>query len=156
MAAWDLTMASIPIGVTDGNSADRRPCLAIVANTLTPYRVNLHRLLAAEIPELQLLTLVTHGAADFNWDLEIPPEIHVTSFAKRGESSQGGVLVAPWTDWKKGADLIRFLEGRRLAAVIFSGYGYPSHLRLLRWLSRRRTPFFLRNDVNIHIETLRS
>jgi glycosyltransferase involved in cell wall biosynthesis len=115
-------------------TSDQRRCLAMICNTLTPYRVNLHKILAREIPELQLLTLVTHGKADFNWELEVPPEIHVTSFSKKGETSQGGMLVAPWTDWKKGAELIRFFEDR---------------------LSRNDTPFFLRNDANIHVEKQR-
>jgi glycosyltransferase involved in cell wall biosynthesis len=153
-------MATISAGAATGDSAgdraDSRPCLVIVANTLTPYRINLHRLLAAEIPELQLLTLVTHGAADFQWQHEAPAEIHVTNFARRGEPAHGGMLVAPWADWKKGGTISQFLSTRHIAAVIFSGYGYPSHLRLIRYLARRGTPFFLRNDVNICIERLRS
>jgi glycosyltransferase involved in cell wall biosynthesis len=129
---------------------DSRPGLAIVCNTLTPYRINLHQVLARGIPEFRLLTLVTHGGADFKWQMELPPEIHATSFAKHGERADRGMLVAPRTDWKKGKDLIDFVDSQRVEAVIFTGYGYPSHLRLIRHLARRRVPFFLNNDLNIH------
>ncbi|HMO83470.1 MAG TPA: glycosyltransferase family 4 protein [Lacipirellulaceae bacterium] len=134
---------------------DVRPALAMVCNTLTPYTVHLHRLLAHEIPEMRLLSVVTHGSAEFRWRQEAPPEIHVTHFAKNGEPAHGGMLGAPWTDWAKGADLIRFFDGQSVGATILTGYGYPSHLRLIRHLAGRRSPFFLRNDANIHIAGLR-
>jgi glycosyltransferase involved in cell wall biosynthesis len=130
-------------------SPDSRPALAIVCNTLTPYRINLHKVLAHGIPELKLLTLVTHGGADFTWRMDLPPEIHVTGFARHGERADRGMLVAPRTDWKKGKELINFVERNGVAAVIFTGYGYPSHLRLIHHLSNRRIPFFLNNDLNI-------
>ncbi len=128
----------------------------MICNTLTPYRIHLHGLLARGIPELKLVTLVTHGAADFDWQMTTPPEIHVTNFSRGKEPAHGGLLVAPWTDWNKGADLIRFCDTERVAAAILTGYGYPSHLRMLRHLARKRVPFFLRSDSNIQIERLRS
>ena len=133
-----------------------RPALAMVCNTLTPYRVHLHERLAHEIPELELLTLVTHGDADFRWQQQLPPEIHVTHFAKRGEPAHGGMLGAPWTDWTKGKDLVSFLAARNVAAAVLTGYGYPSHLRLIKDLADRGVPFFLRNDANIKVDALRS
>ena len=40
---------------------DTRPGLAMIANVMVPYRLNLHKLVAAGIPELKLHTLITHG-----------------------------------------------------------------------------------------------
>jgi glycosyltransferase involved in cell wall biosynthesis len=138
------------------NPIENRPALAMVCNTLTPYRLNLHRILAREIPELELLTLVTHGDADFRWRSEAPEEIHVVHFARRGERAHGGPLVAPWTDWRKGGQLIRYFAQRNVAATIFTGYAYPSHLRLLSWLERKGRPAFLRNDANVYVDQTRS
>ena len=36
----------------------------MIVNVMAPYRLNLHRLIAAGIPELKLHTLVTHGPAE--------------------------------------------------------------------------------------------
>ena len=49
---------------------DDRPGLAVVANVATPYRIHLHRRLAAEIPDLKLHSYFTHGRADFTWRIE--------------------------------------------------------------------------------------
>ena len=138
------------------SDSDSRRRLAIVCNSLPPYRVNLHRVLARGIPELRLETLVTHGATEFAWQEKIPEEIHAVHFSQYGEAAHGGMLVAPWTDWKKGGEMIRYLKQRDFAAVIFSGYGYPSHLRLLQNLVQRKLPFFLCNDSNSRCDRART
>ena len=140
----------------NGPPHDDRPCLVMVCNLLSPFWINLLRLLAAEIPELKVLTMVTHGPAEFRWVMDVPPEINVSYFVKHGEPANGGMLGAPWTDWKKGADLTRFIDAHRVAAVILMPFGYPSHLRLMRNLSKRGIPFFLRNDINIYVDEHRS
>ena len=62
------------------------PGLAMIANVMTPYRLNLHKLVAAGIPELKLHTLITHGPAEFAWNLELPESIHTCYFGLPGDS----------------------------------------------------------------------
>jgi hypothetical protein len=62
-----------------------RAGLGILASSITPYNINLYRGILAEIPELQLHLLVSHGADDFKWKLDVPLEIRVTHFGTAGE-----------------------------------------------------------------------
>src|SRR5262245_2929526 len=80
---------------------DARPGLAILANVMAPYRANLHRMVAAEIPELKLHSLITHGVGDFNWDVAASREINVVNFSASGEHPQDNPLRRPVTEWRK-------------------------------------------------------
>src|SRR4051794_18126257 len=97
---------------------DLRPGLVIVSNAIAPYRVNLHRLIAAGIPELELHTLVTHGIPDFDWQVHVPPEIHVHNISKPGEHPLDNPLRRPWREIRKGAQLVRCLNEHNARAVI--------------------------------------
>src|SRR5882757_4672919 len=99
------TIAEPPCG-----TADTRPGLAIIANVMTPYRANLHRLVAAGIPELKLHTLVTHGVGDFDWSVAAPPEINTTNFSATGEHPLDNPLRRPVAEWHKAGQLIRYLK----------------------------------------------
>src|SRR5262249_43820612 len=90
-----------------GGATDVRPGLAIVANVMTPYRANLHRLVAAGIPELKLHTLVTHGVGDFDWSVAVPPEINTTDFSTSGEHPLDNPLRRPIGEFRKASRLIR-------------------------------------------------
>ena len=132
---------------------DTRPGLAIVANSVTPYQVNLQRLIAAGIPELKLHVLISHWAADFDWQVDIPTEIHLTRFGAVGEHPLENPLRRPLWGWRKGGRLIRHIRDNQIRAVIINGYRFISYLRLMNYCDRTRIPFFVYNDSNIRVET---
>jgi glycosyltransferase involved in cell wall biosynthesis len=131
---------------------DTRPGLAIVLNSITPYHVNLHRLIAAGIPELKLHVLVSHWAADFKWNVAIPPEINVARFGAPGEHPLENPLLRPLWGWRKGGRFIRYIRENRVRAVIINGYRFISYLRLMSYCRRHNLPFFVNNDSNIRGE----
>jgi glycosyltransferase involved in cell wall biosynthesis len=141
-----------PAAGMHGADNDQRPGLAIVANSITPYRVHLHRLIAAGIPELKLHTLITHGVGDFDWQVNLPPEIHAANFSAAGEHPLDNPLRRPWIEVRKSKRIIRYLRENDAHAVIFTGYRYISYLRVMDYCYRHHIPFFLRSDSNIRSE----
>ena len=138
-------------GITN-DSQDRRPGLAVIANCITPYRVNLHKLIVEGIPELKLHTLVSHGDADFRWNVEIPTSINVQSFGRAGDSPLASSLSSPTWEWQKGGRLIHYIRDHDVRAVICSGHRYLSYLRTIRYCHQAGIPLFVRNDSNIRSE----
>lgn len=130
---------------------DSRPGLAIIANCIAPYRVNLHTMVAAGLPELKLHTLITHGAADFDWTVHVPDEIHARYFGA-GESPFDRSLGRLIPEWKKGGEVIRYLHENDVRAVIITGYYYASFVRIINHCHRVGIPLFGRNDSNIESE----
>jgi glycosyltransferase involved in cell wall biosynthesis len=128
--------------------------LAVIANCLTPYRVHLHGLIAAGIPELTLHTLVTHGDADFRWSIHLPEAVNVRHFNRPGESPLAGTFDAPIHEWRKGGRLIRYVHEHNVRAVICNNYRYLSFLRVIRHCNRVGMPLFVNNDSNIRGERL--
>jgi glycosyltransferase involved in cell wall biosynthesis len=137
---------------TSGPDSDNRPGLAIVANVITPYRANLHRLIAAGIPEFKLHTLITHGIGDFDWRVDAPVEIHATSFSVPGEHPLDNPLRRPLAEWRKAGRLIRYFKAHNVRAAIFCFYRYLSYLRVMDYCSRARLPFWVNLDSNIRSE----
>jgi glycosyltransferase involved in cell wall biosynthesis len=131
---------------------DRRPGLAVIANCITPYRVNLHKLIAVGIPELKLHSLITHADADFHWDVEIPPAINAQSFGRAGDSPLASSWSAPSWEWRKGGRLIQYIRDHDVRAVVCTGYRYISYLRTIRYCHGAGIPLFVRNDSNIRSE----
>jgi glycosyltransferase involved in cell wall biosynthesis len=135
-----------------GGATDVRPGLAIIANVMTPYRANLHRLVAAGIPELKLHTLITHGVGDFDWGVATPPEVNATNFSAKGEHSLDNPLRRPVAEWRKAGRLIRYLKTHDVKAVIFCFYRYISYLRVMDYCYRAGIPFWVNLDSNIRSE----
>jgi glycosyltransferase involved in cell wall biosynthesis len=135
-----------------GGAADTRPGLAIIANVMAPYRANLHRLVAAGIPELKLHTLVTHGVGDFGWSISVPPEVNATNFSDVGEHPLDNPLRRPVAEWRKAGRLIRYLKTHDVKAVIFCFYRYISYLRTMDYCYRAGIPFWVQLDSNIRNE----
>ena len=129
--------------------SDERPGLAMIANCAAPYRVNLHKLVAAGIPELKLHTLITHADAEFSWQVDIPPSIHLSHFGKPGDSPLSGTLSDPVGEWRKGGQLIRYIREHDIRAVITVGHRYISYLRTIRYTHRAGIPLFVWSDGNI-------
>lgn len=131
---------------------DGRPGLVVISNSVTPYRVNLHRLLAAGIPELKLHSVITHGIGDFDWAIDLPAEINATNFSSPGDHPLDNPLRHPWEEWQKSRRLIAYLKEQRAAAVVINGYRYVPYLRVMSYCHRHGIPFFVRNDSNIRGE----
>ncbi len=106
--------------------------------SLTPYRVHLHKLIAEGIPELKLHTLVTHGPADFDW-IAASPEIHPKFFGSKDDSPRAGTFRRPLSEWRKGGQLIAYLQQNDVRAVIMMGYRYISYLRTIRYCGASRS-----------------
>jgi glycosyltransferase involved in cell wall biosynthesis len=129
---------------------DQRPGLAMIANVMAPYRRNLHKLVAEGVPELKVHTLITHGPAEFTWNLSLPESIHASFFSAPGDSPLAGTLRHPVREWHKGGRLIEYLQAHGVRAVILFGYRYLSFLRVIRYCRRTGIPAFVHNDSNIH------
>jgi glycosyltransferase involved in cell wall biosynthesis len=129
-----------------------RPGLAIIANGLPPYRVHLHTEVATRIPELKLHTLITHGAAEFEWQVSPPASIHASFFGSPGDSPLAPTFHRPRMEWQKGKRIIEYLREHDIRAVICNGYRYISYLRIIAHCHRKEIPLFVRNDSNIRGE----
>ncbi len=131
---------------------DAREGLVVVSNSITPYRVNLHRLVAAGIPELKLHSLITHGVGDFDWQVKLPPEINAVNMSAPGEHPLDNPLRRPWVEVRKAKRLVEYLRQNAARAVVFNGYRYISYLTVMAYCHRERIPFFVRSDSNIRNE----
>jgi glycosyltransferase involved in cell wall biosynthesis len=143
MIATDMQPAS-------RDAEDQRPGLAMIANVMTPYRRNLHKLVAEGIPEFTLHSLITHSPAEVRWNIELPESIHASFFGSSGDSPQASAFHRPAKEWRKGGRLIEYLQTHNVRAVILFGYRYPSFLRVIRYCRRAGIPAFVHNDSNIH------
>jgi glycosyltransferase involved in cell wall biosynthesis len=130
-------------------SQDQRPGFAIISNSLPPYRVNLHKLIAAGIPELKLHTLVTHGDAEFVWSVQPPAEIHATHYGRKGDSPLTGTFRTPLYEWRKGGRMLEYLRSNNVQVVMLNGYRYISYLRVIDHFHRHEMPVFVRSDSSL-------
>jgi len=137
-----------PAGARGGT----RPGLAIVTNSITPYHVNLQRLVADGIPEFKLHVLITHWGSDFKWDVQIPPQIQLTRYGAVDEHPLENPLRRPLWGWRKGRRMIDYFRANDVRAAIFVGYRYISYARLMSYCYRAGIPFFMNNDNNVRSE----
>lgn len=135
-------MAELPAG-------DLRPGLAIISNEQTPYRLHLHRRIAAEIPELRLWSLFTHETASSPWKLAPCPEINPVWFGAGHSSREQARLTRALKEWRKGGAILRWLQERDIRAVVVLGYNDLGRIRIIKECHRRRLPCFLFGDSNI-------
>src|SRR5262245_60961565 len=129
--------------ITPEGAVDDRPAVALVANSLPPYRLHLQRRIAREIPEIRLWTVFTHEESNSRWAFEPPPEIGPISFG-RGEHCEG--QASPRNalhEWRKGERITRWLDEQQTAAVVVCGYNDPARIRIIRWCKSRSVPCLL-------------
>lgn len=126
-----------------------RPELAIVCNEQTPYRLHLHRRIAREVPELRLWSVFTHELATAPWPYQEVEEIGPMLFGKGERACEQDRLSRQAREWRKGGEILRWLQGRRLAAVVVFGYNDLGRLRIIRWCHREGIPVFLWGDSNL-------
>ncbi len=129
--------------------ARKRPRLAIVCNSLTPYRVHLHERIVNELPEVELWSLATHANAYHRWTgAELPQSINPLEFGS-GEPTNEQVHVRHGLrEWRKGGRIIAWLKKNDVAAVLCQGCGDVGRLRILRYCHRHDLPVFLYGDFN--------
>ena len=131
------------------NNGEQRPRVAVLCNSVTPYRLHLHRRIAREVPEAELWTLTTHGNAYQRWsDTEMPAEIRPVSFGEGEPTNEQTMWRYTAREWRKGGDVIRWLRENGADAVFCQGCGDAGRLRVLRWCHENRVPVFLTGDFN--------
>lgn len=130
-----------------------RPRIAIVCESLPPYRVRLHSRIRAELPEVELLTAVTHQPEDEGrWPTVSQERLPHVVFGP-GETirnMRNRRYLAH--EWRKGGRIIRWLKSERVRAVIIHGYNDLARLRILFWCHRNKIPAFISGDSNIRID----
>ncbi|HWE03809.1 MAG TPA: glycosyltransferase family 4 protein [Tepidisphaeraceae bacterium] len=124
--------------------------IAMISNSMPPYRVHVHRRVVREMKELQVSTLRTH-IEDERW-LSISQrdadEIGMISFGQVSCWDQGRLKY--WRrEWSVGGKLIEWIGAHGVRAVVLVGYNDPGRLRLLLWCKRRGIPVFIWGDSNI-------
>jgi len=126
-----------------------RPGLAIIINSLPPYRFHVHRRIATELPEFQLHTVLTHELGSDAWAPAQWDQIGAISFGK-GESAldQARLSRAPH-EWAKGGRIIRWMKEHDIRAVVCAGYNDAARMRIIRWCHRHGIPCFIWGDSNI-------
>lgn len=146
----DPTGAKAASATDTAGSPGARPVLAIVANSLPPYRLHFHQRIAREIPEMKLATILTHEASNSPWALNATDEIGVELFGPGESSSTAEAGRGLLHEWRKGGRIIQWLNGRRVGAVVVNGYNDPGRLRIIRWCFKNRIPCLMFGDSNIH------
>ncbi len=129
---------------------DDRPGLGVVSNVATPYRIHLHRRLAAELPELRLYSFFTHGRAEFNWEVRDAEAIQPIWLADDRESVHGAGRPRNWAqEYRRAGRIIEHVRRGRIRALLINGYNDLTRLRLIRWCRRHGVHAFVRGDSNI-------
>jgi glycosyltransferase involved in cell wall biosynthesis len=125
--------------------------LAIVCNSLPPYRVHLHQRVARELDRVKLWTLCTHEGEDARWGYQPPAEINPVSFRSGpGKPDRHGVSLASFS---KGGEVISWMRQNAIKAVVVMGYNDPCRARIIRWAHRHGVACFMFGDSNIRGDT---
>jgi glycosyltransferase involved in cell wall biosynthesis len=124
--------------------------VAVISNSQTPYRLNLHQRIAAEIPEIKLWSLYTHETSNAAWGFQAPAEIGPVLFGKGESCEDQDKLRNAMKEWRRGGRIIRWLKQHDVRLVVMMGYNDLGRMRIIRWCRRRGVPCFLFGDSNIH------
>jgi glycosyltransferase involved in cell wall biosynthesis len=138
--------------MADGRK-DNRPGVAIICNSVPPYRIHLHCRIVKEIPEINLWTLVTYNPMEGMWNSQLPAEIQVVCFDPQTLPQHGERLNSMWREWRKGGRIISWLSQQNIRAVVVSGYSDLCRYRVISWCRRNRVPCFLAGDSNARADT---
>jgi glycosyltransferase involved in cell wall biosynthesis len=135
------------MSANDSDNSRNRLGLALVCNSLPPYRVHLHRRIVREMPEVKFWTICTHEGTDARWGFDPPAEINTVSFGL-----QPGVADLPGINresFRKGGAIIRWLRENDVRVVIMFGYNDIGRARIIRWCRKNGIPCFVFGDSNI-------
>src|SRR5438876_5918957 len=103
-------------------SMSARPVVAIISNSLTPYRLHLHRRIVREMPEISLASLFTHAESNAPWAAQPPPEINPVQFGPGEPSGGQSSLRNALHEWRKGGRIVQWLREHHAQAVVVLGY----------------------------------
>lgn len=126
--------------------------VAIISNEQTPYRVHLHRRIAAECPELCLWSVFTHELSSSPWQYRDIADIRPVMFGRGEASSAQADILRARHEWNKGGEVIAWMKDQAVRAVVLLGYNDAGRLRIARWCRRHRIPCFLFGDSNIRCD----
>jgi glycosyltransferase involved in cell wall biosynthesis/lauroyl/myristoyl acyltransferase len=127
-----------------------RPRVAIVCNSLTPYRVHLHERIVAEVPQIELWSLTTHANAYNRWvNQEAPTTIRPVHFGHGEPTNEQAQMRFAVREWQKGGRIVEWLNENDISAVVCQGCGDLGRLRILHHCYRLGIPSFLYGDFNI-------
>lgn len=130
--------------------------VAVLGNSVTPYRSFLHQRLVREVPEVELYTLSTHDNAYNRWQgATVPESIRHVPFGHGEPTNEQTQLRYSWREWRKGGRIIQWLKQHEISAVLCQGCGDFGRLRVLRWCRRNNIPCFLTGDFNVCGDKLR-
>jgi glycosyltransferase involved in cell wall biosynthesis len=125
--------------------AQSRPTLAVICNSLPPYRVHVQQRIAREM-DVNLFSVVTHEGTDRRWKFSPPAEINPVSF---GLDRAGCGHRFDLSAYRKGGEVIEWLKANRVDAVVIFGYSDATRVRIIRWCRRNNVPCFVWGDSNI-------
>lgn len=124
--------------------------VAVVANSLPPYRIQLHERLVESFPEVELWSLTTHSNAYQRWSgLEAPESIRHVEFGNGEPTNEQPMMRYSWREWRKAGQIIRWLQSHRIDAVLVQGCGDMGRMRIIRWCNTNGIECFLTGDFNI-------
>ncbi|MCO6047519.1 glycosyltransferase family 4 protein [Aeoliella sp. ICT_H6.2] len=133
-----------------------RPRVAVITNSVTPYRQYVHQRLVDEVPQVELWTLTTHDNAYQRWQgMELPESIRPVAFGAGEPTNEQAQLRYSRREWNKGGRIIAWLKQHDVAAVICQGCGDFGRLRILRWCHRNGIPCYLSGDFNVQGDKLK-
>lgn len=125
------------------------PVVALISNSLTPYRLHFHRRLVREVGGIEWWSLFTHDVSNAPWSLSDEAEIRPVRFGIGERADDQSRLSRAPHEYSKGGRVIRWLQEHRAAAVVLLGYNDAGRLRILRWCRRAGVPCFVFGDSNI-------
>lgn len=127
--------------------------VALINNSVTPYRLHLHTRLAREMPDLQFWSLFTHDRSNSPWQFNAPPEIRPVFFGPGEQSLARNSFRLQRREWRKAGAILRWIDGHGIRGVILGGYNDIGRLRILCWCRRRKVPCFVFGDSNVHCDS---
>ncbi|CAG1010764.1 Putative glycosyltransferase EpsF [Phycisphaerales bacterium] len=148
-----MTVATVNTDAVPTDVPTRRRRVAIIVNTLTPYRVQAHLRFKHEIPNIEIDTYVTWDTSRNPWIYKDMPDIGVVTFPDAVAESMFGTVDYFIGDYRTGGRIIERMERSRPDAAVICGYAYPAMLRCHLWCRRRGIPVLLWSDSNVHADT---
>jgi glycosyltransferase involved in cell wall biosynthesis len=122
--------------------------VAIISNSLTPYRIHLHQRIADECSDLELWSLFTHEHSNAPWSLRAPAEIRPVFFGQGEESEKQGFARRPLHEIRKACRIEQQLRDIAVDIVILFGYNDWCRLHLIAWCRHRGIPCLMFGDSN--------
>jgi glycosyltransferase involved in cell wall biosynthesis len=145
-----LTLGTFATASPKSTQADRRPLIAIISNSQTPYRIAIHRRFVNEIPQVRFVSVYTHDKADQPWESALAEETNPVSFGDGQSVDQAISPASVMADFHRSTRAISWIERNEVAAVFVAGYNDIGRVRLFHWCKQQGIPAFLIADSNIY------